>query len=89
MHNNMGKGKTKTYLDLILIKVETLLNQRGQLANSAALLTENRLSARSEDDDSGLWGESVHLQARVAILGQLTTQKLVQLSAENALADKL
>lgn len=50
----MGKGKTKTYLDLILVKVETLLNQRGQLANSAALLTENRLSARSEDDDSGL-----------------------------------
>ena len=78
MRKNSQTPKTKTieerkspnslsYLDGIISKAETLLDDGGELANAAALLAEDILGAGGEDDDLGTLGGGADLNTRVAL----------------------
>ncbi len=73
----------------VLGEVEPLLDDGGQLANPAALLSQNVLCPGSHDDDLRLGGSHTHLDTGVAIFGELASQELVQLSLEDSVGDKL
>jgi len=88
-------GKT-TVLDLggvegdgVLGELESLLDEGGELADAAALLTENLLSVGSSDDDVGDGGCDADFDAGVALLGKLTLEELVELGVEDAVSDEL
>ena len=76
-------------LDGALREVEPLLNDSRQLANASALLAQNVLGPGGHDDDLGPGRGDPDFDAGVTILGQLTSQELVQLGFENAVRDKL
>lgn len=75
--------------DAVLRELEALLDERGELADAAALLAEDLLGVRRADDDVGHGRGDADLDARVALLGQLTLEELVQLSVEDAIGDEL
>ena len=70
-------------------KLETLLHNGGQLANTASLHAENVLGARGTDDDLGTQRGHAHLDAGVAVRGKLAGQQLVELGVEDTVGDKL
>ena len=76
-------------LDRSLGEVEPLLDDGGELANPAALLSEHVLGAGGHDNDLGPGGRHTDLDTGVAILGQLTSEELVQLGLEHAVGDEL
>jgi hypothetical protein len=76
-------------LNRVLGEVEPLLDNGGQLTDPPALLTEDVLGAGGHDDDLSLGGGNTDLHTGVTILGEFTSQKLVQLSLENSVGDEL
>merc|ERR1719225_1739306 len=76
-------------LDGSLGEVESLLDDAGQLTDPPALLSQHVLCAGGHDDDLSTGGSHADLHTGVTILGQLTGQKLVQLSFENSVSDEL
>ena len=55
-----------SYLDGVLVEVEPLLDEGGELANAAALLAEDVLGAGGENDDLGPGRGHTDLNTRVA-----------------------
>lgn len=92
----LGDGGQTAVLDLggvegdaVLGELEALLDQGGELADAAALLAENLLGVRRAYDDVGDGGRDADLDARVALLGQLALEELVQLGVEDTVSDEL
>jgi len=90
----LGDGGETTVLDLrgverdrVLGKLEALLDERGELSDAASLLAENLLCVGGADDDVGDSGGDADLDARVALLGQLALEELVQLGVENTVCE--
>lgn len=75
--------------DGVLGELEALLDQAGELADAAALLAEDLLCVGGADDDVGDGRGDADLDARVALLGQLALEELVQLGVEDAISDEL
>ena len=75
--------------DAVLGKLEALLDEGGELADAATLLTENLLGVGCADDDVGDGRGDADLDARVALLGQLALEELVQLGVEDTVGDEL
>lgn len=80
---------TKTYLNFVFSKAESLLHQRCQFTNSTTLFAQHRNGVSGQNDDASLRGEGVHLQTTVPIFGEFTTQELVQFSLKDSLLNKL
>eukprot|EP00170_Pyropia_yezoensis_P001646 contig_7116_g1650 len=76
-------------LDGTLRELEPLLHNGGELTDPATLLAQHRLRACRTDNNLGADGGDAHLHARVALLGQLARQQLVELSVQDAIGDKL
>lgn len=92
----LGDGGQAAVLDLggveghaVLGELEALLDQGGELADAAALLAEDLLGVGGADDDVGDGGRDAHLDARVALLGQLALEELVQLGVEHTVSHEL
>jgi hypothetical protein len=92
----LGDGGQTAVLDLggvqrdaVLGELEAFLDQAGELADAAALLTQDLLGVRRADDDVGDGGRDADLDARVALLGQLALEELVQLGIEDTVGDEL
>lgn len=92
----LGDGGQAAVLDLggvegdgVLGELEALLDEGGELADAAPLLAEDLLGVGGADDDVGDGGRDAHLDARVALLGQLALEELVQLGVEDAVGDEL
>jgi len=92
----LGDGGEAAVLDLggvqgdgVLGELEALLDQRGELTDAAALLAEDLLCVRRADDDVGDGGGDADLDARIALLGQLALEELVQLGVEDTVGDEL
>jgi hypothetical protein len=65
------------------------LDEGCELADAAALLSEDFLGVGCADDDVGDgWGDA-DLDARVSLLSELTLEELVQLCVENTVCNKL
>ena len=92
----LGDGVETTVLDLggvegdgVFRKLEPLLDEGGEFADSSTLLAENFLGVGCADDDVGDGGGDADLDARVALLGQLALEELVQLGVEDSICDEL
>ena len=92
----LGDGGEAAVLDLggvqrdgVLGELEALLDQRGELADAAALLAEDLLGVGGADDDVGDGGSDADLDARVALLSQLALEELVELGVEDTIGDEL
>ena len=76
-------------LDGSLLESESLLDNRGELLNSASSLSQNVLGAGRHDDDlSSGWG-TANLDSGVSILSKLLHQEVVKLSLEDSADDGL
>lgn len=85
-----------TILDLLgvelkraLGKTESFLNQSGELANSATLVSENVLGVRSPNDDLSSGVGDSDLTARVSLLGELAGEELVELGGKDTVSYEL
>ena len=76
-------------LNAVLGVAETLLDARGQLADAAALLSEDFLRLRGANDDLRALRRDAVLDTREAILGELTLEEFVELSVEHSVAHEL
>lgn len=76
-------------LQRIFGKFESLLDERGQLADSAAFVAKNLLSVGGTDDDLGPGMGDAYFAARVSLLGQLAGEELIELGGEDTVGDKL
>ena len=92
----LSDGGETTVLDLggvegdgVLGELESLLDERGELANAAALLTENLLGVGGSDDDVGNGGGDADLDAGVTLLSELALEELVELGVEDTVSDEL
>ena len=92
----LGLGTKTTVLDTLgvkldsaISKVETLLDDRGKLTDTLSLLAKNVLGTGGTDDDLSTVGSGTDLNTGVAILGKLTSEKLVELRVEDAISDEL
>jgi hypothetical protein len=92
----LSDGGQTTVLDLggvqgnaVLGELEALLDERGELADAATLLTENLLGVGGADDDVGDGRGDADLDARVTLLSELALEELVQLGVENTVSDEL
>lgn len=92
----LGDSMETTVLDLLSVKLErvlgeleTLLHKGSKLANAATLVTENLLGVGGTDDDFGARVGDADLATGVALVGELTSEELVQLGGENTVSDKL
>lgn len=92
----LGDGRETTVLHLgrvegdgVFGELESLLDEGGELADSAALLAQDFLCVRGPDDDVGDGGSDPDLDARVSLLSKLTLEELVQFSVEDTIGDEL
>ena len=92
----MRNGGKTTVLDLggvqgngILGELEALLDEGGELANAATLLTEDLLGVGGANDDIGHGGGNADLNARITLLSKLTLEELIKLGVENTIGDEL
>jgi len=92
----LSDGGETTVLDLrgierhaVLGELEALLDQRGELTDAAALLSKNFLGVCCTDDDVGDGRGDADFDARVALLGELALEELVELGVENTICDEL
>lgn len=92
----LGDGGKTTVLDLggverdaVLGELEALLDQAGELADAATLLTEDLLGVGGTDNDVGDGGGDADFDAGVSLLGQLALEELVQLGVEHTVSDEL
>mmetsp|Transcript_18878 Transcript_18878/g.25601 ORF Transcript_18878/g.25601 Transcript_18878/m.25601 type:complete len:200 (+) Transcript_18878:259-858(+) len=76
-------------LDSTLREVESLLHNRGQLADSLALLAEHILGAGGLDDDLSAERSHADLNTGVSDLGELLAEQLVDLGVEHAVRHEL
>jgi hypothetical protein len=63
------------------------LDQRGELADAAALLSENFLGVGGADDDVGHRGRGSQLHSGVALLGKLALEEFIEFCVENAVLE--
>jgi len=92
----LSHGAEATVQDLLSVQLdgasweaETLLHNSCELANAAALLSEDVLGAGGTDDDLVASRGLTDLNTRVAILSEFTHEELVQFSVEYAIGNKL
>jgi hypothetical protein len=92
----LGNGAKTSVVDLfgvklngVLREVESLLNEGGELTNSATLLTQDVLGTSGTDDDFSAGGGDTDFDTRVTFFGQLLGQERVELSEEDTVSDKL
>ena len=92
----LGHGRQATgihalhiQLNAVLGVAETLLDARGELANAAALLSEDFLRLRGADDDLRALRRNAVLDACEAILSELALEEFVKLSVEHSVAHEL
>lgn len=92
----LSDGGETTVLDLggvegdgVLGELESLLDERGELTNAAALLAENLLGVGGSDDDVGNGGGDADLDAGVTLLSELALEELVELGVEDTVSDEL
>ena len=92
----LGHGREATgihalhiQLNAVLGVAETLLDARGELANAAALLSEDFLRLRGADDDLRALRRNAVLDACEAILSELALEEFVKLSVEHSVAHEL
>lgn len=92
----LSDGRETAGLDLggvegdgVLGELESLLDERGELADAATLLTENLLGVGGADDDVGDGGSDADLDARVTLLSELALEELVELGVEDTVGDEL
>ncbi|KAH6604001.1 hypothetical protein Trco_007447 [Trichoderma cornu-damae] len=92
----LGDGGEAAVLDLggvqgdgVLGELESLLDERGELADAAALLAEDLLGMGGADDDVCDGGGDADLDARVTLLGELTLEELVKFRVEDTVGDEL
>ena len=92
----LGDGVETTVLHLLGVELErvvgeleSLLDEGGELADAATLITENLLGVGGTDDDLGTGVGDTDLTTRVSLLGELTSEELVELGGENTVSDKL
>lgn len=92
----LGDSGETTVLDLggvegdgVFWELETLLDEGGEFANAATLLSKNLLGVCGADDDVGDGWRNADLNTRVSLLGQLALEELVQLSVEDTIGDEL
>lgn len=92
----LSDGGQTTVLDLggvegdgVLGELESLLDERGELTDAAALLAEDLLGVGGTDDDVGNGGGDADLDARVTLLSELALEELVQLGVEDTVSDEL
>lgn len=92
----LGDGGQTTVLDLggverdgVLGELESLLDEGGELADAATLLTENLLGVGGTDDDVGDGRSDADLDAGVTLLGKLALEELVQLGVEDTVSNEL
>mmetsp|Transcript_112563 Transcript_112563/g.157872 ORF Transcript_112563/g.157872 Transcript_112563/m.157872 type:complete len:210 (-) Transcript_112563:42-671(-) len=76
-------------LDRVLGEGEALLHDGGELPDAAALVAKHVLGAGGADDDRRLVGRHAHLDAGVALLGQLVGEQGVELGVEEAIGHEL
>lgn len=86
----LGDSGETTVLDLggverdrVLGELETLLDQRGELADAAALLAEDILGVGGADDDVGDGRGDADLDTGVTLLSKLALEELVELGVED------
>lgn len=91
----LGDGGKTTVLDLggverdgVLGELEALLDERGELANAATLLSENLLCVRGADDDVGNGGRDADLDTGVTLLGEFALEELVELGVEHTVCTR-
>ena len=92
----LSDGRETAVLDLggvegdrVLGELEALLDEAGELTDATALLAENLLGVGGADDDVGDGRGDADFDARVALLGQLALEELVQLGVEDTVGDEL
>lgn len=92
----LSDGGQTTVLDLggvqgnrVLGELEALLDERGELADAATLLSENLLCVGGADDDIGDGGGDADLDTGVTLLSELALEELVQLGVENTVCGGL
>jgi hypothetical protein len=73
----------------VLWKLESLLDEGGELADSSPLLAENFLGMGCADDDVGDGGCDSDFDTRVSLLSQFALEELVQFCVENTIGDEL
>ena len=69
--------------DRVLGELEALLDQRGELADAAALLAEDILGVGGADDDVGDGRGDADLDTGVTLLSKLALEELVELGVED------
>ena len=69
--------------DRVLGELEALLDQRGELADAAALLAEDILGVGGADDDVGDGRGNADLDTGVTLLSKLALEELVELGVED------
>ncbi|GMT20616.1 hypothetical protein PFISCL1PPCAC_11913, partial [Pristionchus fissidentatus] len=72
-----------------LVESESLLDDGGELLDSASALSEHRLGAGGHDDDLGASRGTTDLDTGVAVLGELLHEEVVKLSLEDSVLDGL
>lgn len=84
----LSDGVKTTVLDLLGVELngalgeaETLLDEGGELADAATLLTEDLLGVGGTDDDLGAGVGDTDLASRVTLRGEGTREELGQLRA--------
>lgn len=92
----LGDGAETAVLDLggvkgdgVLGELEALLDEGGELADAAALLSEDLLGVGGADDDVGDGRGDADLDAGVTLLGELALEELVELGVEDTVSDEL
>jgi len=70
-------------------ELETLVDERGELADAAALLAENLLSVGSTDDNLSASVSYANLTTRVTLLRKLAGEELVEFCAKDTIGNEL
>merc|ERR1712230_17785 len=72
-----------------MMVTESLLDERGEFADSSTLFAQDFLGVCRPDDDVGDCRRDSNFNAGVALLGQLALEELVQLGIENTVGNEL
>jgi len=70
-------------------ELETLVDERGELADATTLLAENLLCVSGTDDDLSASVSYADLTTRVTLLRKLAGEELVEFCAEDTIGNEL